>query len=216
LVLLSSISHRMSDDERGLFALQMTKPAKSSQLCKALCRVLGHGLEGDADLMPAGTPGEEDLHQSRHLRVLLAEDNPINQKVALRMLSKMGYRADAVSNGLEVLKSLVNIPYDVILMDCQMPEMDGFEATRQIRMREQQEEERSPIRIIAMTAHALQGDRELCLDAGMDDYLSKPVRMTDLQKALEHVHPRGDSVEWKPDGTYNNDALGQNIFVSIA
>jgi CheY-like chemotaxis protein len=128
------------------------------------------------------------------LRVLLAEDNPINQKVAIRMLEKIGYRADTVANGLEVLQALRQIPYDVILMDCQMPEMDGYEATRQIRLLEQ-EEHRCPVRIIAMTANAMQGDRELCLAAGMDDYLGKPVRTHELQEALERcrsVRSTGD------------------------
>jgi CheY-like chemotaxis protein len=137
---------------------------------------------------PNESQNEQDIDRRRHLRVLLAEDNPINQKVAVWMLAKMGYRADVVGNGLEVLQSLQNIHYDVIFMDCQMPEMDGFEATRQIRMREQKEG-RTPVHIIAMTAHAMQGDRELCLAAGMNNYLAKPVRMKELQEVLERVHP---------------------------
>ena len=104
------------------------------------------------------------------------------------MLEKQGYRADTVANGLEALQALRQIRYDVILMDCQMPEMDGFEATRQIRALEQ-EEHRKPVRIIAMTANAMQGDREQCLAAGMDDYLGKPVRTKELQEALDRCQP---------------------------
>lgn len=138
-----------------------------------------------------------EVPQPRRPRVLLAEDNPINQKVAMRMLAKLGYRADAVANGLEVLQAIRQVRYDVILMDCQMPEMDGYEATRKIRAFEL-EENRPRLHIIAMTAHAMQGDRELCLDAGMDDYLSKPVRMLDLQHALESLEPYSPSAK-SPD-----------------
>jgi len=138
---------------------------------------------------PKAPPTQElPVAQQRPLRVLLAEDNPINQKVALKMLSKLGYRADHVANGLEVLDAIRQIHYDVILMDCQMPEMDGYEATRLIRLREE-EEGKPPIYIIAMTAHAMQGDREQCLTAGMNDYLAKPVRPADLQQVLERAQP---------------------------
>lgn len=183
LVLLSSVPHRMSDIGSEWFAVRLTKPTKASQLCSAFCALFAQTAT------PGHVPDDDDIHQ-RHLRVLLAEDNPINQKVALQMLAKLGYRADVVADGLEVLEALQQVPYDVILMDCLMPEMDGYEATRKIRARERAEGKK-PVHIIALTARAMQGDRELCLDAGMDDYLAKPVRPNELEKALERCRPVG-------------------------
>ena len=111
------------------------------------------------------------------LRILLAEDHLVNQKIALLMLQRLGYRADIAGNGLEVLEALQRQPYDVVLLDVQMPEMDGLEAARCIC---QQWQPLERPRLIAMTANAMQGDREICLAAGMDDYISKPVRMEEL------------------------------------
>ena len=127
---------------------------------------------------------------ARHpLRILLAEDNVVNQKLALRLLQQMGYRADLASNGVEAIECVARQPYDVVLMDVQMPEMDGLEASRRITAQ-------WPVgarpRIVAMTANAMQGDREECLAAGMDDYLTKPIRVDRLVDALSHVTARKD------------------------
>jgi CheY-like chemotaxis protein len=118
---------------------------------------------------------------ARHpLRILLAEDNVVNQKLALRLLQQMGYRADVASNGIEVIESIERQTYDVVLMDVQMPEMDGLEASRRIVQRWPDDRPR----IVAMTANAMQGDREACLAAGMDDYVTKPIRVDALIQAL--------------------------------
>ena len=125
---------------------------------------------------------------TRHpLRILLAEDNLVNQKLALRLLEQMGYSADVANNGLEAIDRVERDIYDVVLMDVQMPEMDGLDATRHIA--KTQNAENRP-KIIAMTANAMQGDREMCLEAGMDDYVTKPIRVDRLVEALKNVQPR--------------------------
>jgi CheY-like chemotaxis protein len=124
----------------------------------------------------------------RHpLRILVAEDNVVNQKLALRLLQQMGYRADIASNGIEAIESIERQPYDIVLMDVQMPEMDGLDAAREINRRWP---DGSRPRIVAMTANAMQGDREACIAAGMDDYVTKPIRVDALIEALAQVKPR--------------------------
>jgi PAS domain S-box-containing protein len=140
-------------------------------------------IERSGDDHPLATQREPSIEASpeKKFRILLAEDNPVNQKVALKMLLKLGFSADAVTNGSEVLEALEREHYDVVLMDIQMPEMDGFETAQRIRQRWPEKP-----RIIAVTAYALEGDRERCLAAGMDDYLRKPVKLDELWSAIEH------------------------------
>jgi CheY-like chemotaxis protein len=126
---------------------------------------------------------DSDLSLDLNLQVLLAEDNTVNQVVTRKMLGRLGLKADIAVNGLEVLEALAKRHYDVVLMDVQMPEMDGLEATRAIRRKWPSARQPS---IIAMTASAMEGDREKCLEAGMDDYISKPIRLESLKTALEN------------------------------
>ncbi len=176
LVLLTSMSNGVVPEELHAAGIEahLTKPVKSAQLQACLLTILGDRSIAPAELPDAPRPALSTA--ARRLRILVAEDNSVNQKVALRLLQKLGCGADVAANGLEVLESVRRQTYDVVLMDCQMPEMDGYEATRQLRRREG---DRKVNRhwIVAMTANAMQGDRDLCLEAGMDDYLSKPVRL---------------------------------------
>jgi signal transduction histidine kinase/DNA-binding response OmpR family regulator/HPt (histidine-containing phosphotransfer) domain-containing protein len=185
LVLLSSVPlAEVRQDEKyaeARFAQYLSKPLKPSNLRSALMAAMGEAEEVAA---PASA-GELDpaMASTYPLRILLTEDNAVNQKLALKLLEKMGYGADVAGNGLEAIESVERQTYDVILMDVQMPEMDGLEATRQIIKRWGDERPR----IIAMTADAMQGDRERCLDAGMDEYLTKPIRTAELVGALQRA-----------------------------
>ena len=173
---------------RSAFTAVLTKPLKPAQLQAALLQLVS-GAKPDAGI-PGPVPTRGPLLASRcPLRVLVADDNVINQKVASRMLQQMGYKADVASNGLDVIQALERAPYDMILMDVQMPELDGLEATRRIRQRQQEPAphphfQRS-LAIIAMTANAMHGDREKCLAAGMDEYLPKPIRLEALRSLIE-------------------------------
>ena len=201
-----------SAGERADFANQarsldcwLTKPVKHSKLYEALKALLPDvngaphdGVEREGE---AGLAGAQPVFSNGHLttesampmgelrkkiRVLVVEDYAVNQKIALLQLNKLGFFGDAVGNGLEAIEALQQVPYQIILMDCQMPEMDGYAATKEIRRRQLGGHH---IVIIAMTANALEDDREKCLSAGMDDYVSKPVQIEELDAVL---------VRWMP------------------
>jgi CheY-like chemotaxis protein/HPt (histidine-containing phosphotransfer) domain-containing protein len=164
------------------------KPVKPSQLLPAVSLLLSGTVAVPARKHQAVSKMDAQLASRLPLRILLTDDNVINQKVAVRLLQQLGYKADTAGNGVEAIRAVEQNGYDVILMDVQMPEMDGLEATRQIRARQKENPAGNfsrPIAIIAMTANAMQGDREKCLAAGMDDYLPKPVRPEALQAMLE-------------------------------
>lgn len=194
LIMLTSMGRQeIGKKELTDFAAFLNKPIKQSQLYNILRNVLGGK---SVELKVIGYQGAGLSTSIPHLateiplRILLAEDHLVNQKVALQILERMGYRADIACNGFEVLDALHRQFYDVILMDVQMPEMDGLEASRRISQ-QYAEQKSTPARprIIAMTANAMRGDREICLAAGMDDYVSKPIRVDELVQALKKCHP---------------------------
>ncbi len=187
-VLFTSLGALREWTGNGLFDAALGKPLHQSALFDTLVGLLAPAAE-PAKVPTAGAapPTLDARLAARHpLRILLAEDNMVNQKLALRLLSQMGYRADVAANGIEAIESLVRQRYDLVLMDVQMPEMDGLEATRRIVQRWPDERPR----IVAMTANAMAGDREECIAAGMDDHLSKPIRTEALVAALMRVAPR--------------------------
>jgi len=186
LILLTSAGIR-GDSARAQAAgvsAYLTKPVRQSQLFDCLTTVVS---KSSASSVPVTTlVTRHTLRETKHASdklILLAEDNIVNQKVAVRQLRKLGYRADVVVNGREAIEALSRIAYDLVLMDCQMPEMDGYEASAEIR---RIEGTRKHTPIIAMTAHALNGDREKSLAAGMDDHITKPVNSDQLLRVIEH------------------------------
>ncbi len=241
LVLMTSIGRR--GDAKRLkeigFAAYLTKPVKQSQLYNCLVTVSGLKSETSTE-KPASLFTRHTLYekQRQKARILLAEDNITNQKVALNTLKKFGYNADVVENGKEAIKALKMIPYDIVLMDCQMPEMDGYEATAEIRKWEEQNkakiethENKSADRstsgfkpsaqtrrvpIIAMTAHALKGDREKCLKSGMDDYLAKPIHPKKLCDVIEkwlHEKDATHETEIAHESILEDDIFDKNSFL---
>ncbi len=201
MILLTSIGRRaIKDNDQEITAI-LTKPIKPSALFDTLVNI----FSGQTMQVVRHEPlPDEHMGQQLPLRILLAEDNATNQKLALRLLQRIGYRADVAANGLEVMGALQRGTYDVVLMDVQMPEMDGLEATRQIRA--ELPEIVQPY-IIAMTANAMQGDREVCLASGMDEYVSKPIRLESLVSALSKGRPLNSgslSIE-PPIGAFSSD-----------
>jgi CheY-like chemotaxis protein len=175
LIALTSLG-RPARENHTLFAASVTKPIKASKLFDAMSGALVPAVAG-----PPLEPSGPRLGERHPLRILVAEDNVVNQMVVVSMIERLGYRADLVANGLEAVEAVDRMPYDVVFMDLQMPELDGLGATRQIRSAHP--EGRRP-RIIALTANAFDEDRRECLDAGMDDYLSKPLQRDKLEAAL--------------------------------
>jgi PAS domain S-box-containing protein len=208
LVMLTSLGRRREDVDVGAdFAAQLTKPIKASQLYEALISAFGEMPEKVRPL-DAGV-GHGTVSASRApLQILVADDNAVNQQLALALLGKMGYGGDVVTNGAEVLEALARRPYDVVLMDVEMPVMDGLEASR--RINREWPAGRRP-RIIAMTANAMQGDRETCLAAGMDDYLSKPIRREELAAALARSEAHAISADDSPPAEEIGDTDPVNL-----
>ncbi len=186
LVMCTSLGRNQTDANALEWAAFLTKPVKQSQMFNVLAEIFVGPQDKETAAPDAGSTPEA---APKPLRILLAEDNAVNQKLALRYLERMGYGATIANNGREALEACEQQLYDVILMDVQMPEMDGLEASRQLCARFSRMERP---RIIAMTANAMAGDREICLQAGMDDYLSKPIRLEQLRAALQNVQPHVD------------------------
>jgi len=201
LIILTSSGLVHESDELRAAGIEkyLVKPVKQSHLFSALLDVASDDPKPEQELttQPYAVKATSGLPPLPKIRILVAEDNRVNQKVSLGLLKRLGCNADVVANGFEVLTALQRIQYDVVFMDCQMPEMDGYEATQAIRRAENSGSKacswKAPIHIVAMTANAMQGDREKCLAVGMNDYVSKPVRVSELHAALTRWKPRPDS-----------------------
>jgi signal transduction histidine kinase/CheY-like chemotaxis protein len=220
MIMLTSLGYKENDTRISLFAAFLTKPVKASQLYNTLVTVLSEthpmSIAERRGLEPGAIPSsdfDEHLADKLALRILLAEDNATNQKLALLILERLGYRADVAANGYEVVDAVQRQRYDVILMDMQMPEMDGLGATQQIRVSAPKENQ--PY-IIAMTANVMPGDRERCLMAGMNDYVSKPIVVRALIDALWRSRPEGERPQTRlqvekapPEDTLDQEMLRQ-------
>ena len=189
LVMLSSLGHQIKKEDSP-FEAYLNKPVRVARLKKTLIQILNNVSACKLELAEIVLDSKQNDASGANLRILLAEDNIVNQKIALRMIEKAGLRADSVANGQEAVDALKNVPYDVILMDMQMPIMNGIEATKLIR--KTVSEEYQPV-IIALTANDSPEHRQVCIDAGMDDFLAKPIRMNVLQAKLNAITPKKHS-----------------------
>ena len=194
IIMLTSYADRTRNAEARAAGIRrvLTKPVRRAQLLDTVLAALApEPAPGTARAARAPRP---EPQPTSHARILVAEDNPVNQQLARAMLLRLGYQTDVAGNGQEAVDSVMNVPYDLVLMDCQMPVMDGFEATRIIREREGTARH---THIIAVTANAMEGDRERCIVAGMDDYLAKPFRAGDLRRVLS---------KWLPSAADDEDS----------
>jgi PAS domain S-box-containing protein len=199
LVMLTSLG-RMPDASTSIFAATLTKPIKPSQLFEALTGIFGGRADGDDASTIAVGDADEHFAENVPLRILVVEDNEVNRQLALLLLQKLGYRADVAANGIEAVEAVDRQSYDAVLMDVEMPEMDGLEAARRIRQME------PPTRpwIVAVTANALHGERDRCLQAGMDDYITKPLHLDALVAALRGAPP-------PPNGRRSDEAVDREV-----
>jgi two-component system sensor histidine kinase/response regulator len=211
IVLLSSTGQRGHGEVARQFgvAAYLTRPIRQSQLFECLATVMGKRTSVSTESAPSELVTRHSLDEAQtrsSVRILLVEDYVINQAVAVRQLRKLGYRADVVDDGIAALKAFDVNSYDIVLMDCQMPNLDGYRATAEIRRRESVLAGGRHTPIIAMTANAMLGDREKCLAAGMDDYISKPIQVADLKSALEQWLP-----QWSSPTTLSPTQPAENI-----
>ncbi|HUJ69280.1 MAG TPA: response regulator, partial [Syntrophorhabdales bacterium] len=207
MIMVTSLGSFGSEEDlaRIGFVGSLVKPVRRGRLYDVVEAAVEERAAPPMPMASVATPSTPPHHR----RILLVEDNITNQLVAVNILKKLGYRADVAANGLEALTAVRTVPYDLVLMDCQMPEMDGFEATRRIRTGDGGFDHRH-IPVIAMTAKAMQGDREKCLDAGMNDYLPKPIDPASLAKAIDRwLAPRGDG---EGDGSTRPDKAFRPVF----
>jgi CheY-like chemotaxis protein len=191
VIMLSSMAHvsDLSDAARAIVSAVLLKPVRQSQLLDVLTTawVRRGAAPEKRERTAVLQSGTSTIFAGDGIRVLVAEDNVVNQKVALRMLQRLGVHADVAGNGLEAVQMCQMLPYDIVFMDCQMPEMDGFAAALEIRRREPPGRH---LPIVALTADAMAGTREECLASGMDDYIPKPVKLEHLVAALKNWIPK--------------------------
>ncbi|MBI1769742.1 MAG: response regulator [Bacteroidetes bacterium] len=180
IILLSSLGDERNKKFTGLFSSVLTKPVKQNMLCQHIANALRKMENKMTVVMHSEEKLQADFSEKYPMRILVAEDNPVNQRLAERVLNKLGYTPNMVVTGKEALEAQNKNQYDIILMDVQMPEMDGLEATRKIRSNQNEQ----PV-IIAMTANAMKSDQEDCIQAGMDDYISKPIKLDHLVNLIE-------------------------------